>query len=214
MSLLSIAKSKPPKRKRVQAHPKNKRNRDSTATDNGSNSGPALAVHSTASIDQLRSLPARVLRLQQLAHSLPTTGNKAALAKRLYYHFHTPNSHTSTDSNGGNVAATPLQQTSSNCQTTITTQDTSPPSDHGVFLPQLFADQLTNRLRHLTPAAPQSTVMETSLATTATVTMAGIQPPTNGNLLSITTNQLPAIYSQLLSTNFSPLPVNMLETMR
>ena len=182
----------PPKRKRVQAHPKNKRNRDSTTTDNGSNSGPALAVHSAASIDQLKSLPARVLRSQLLAHSLPTTGNKAALAKRLYYHFHTPNSRTSTDSNDGNVAATPLPQTSSS-QITITTQDTSPPSDHGVFLPQLFADQLTNLVRHLTPAVPQSTVMETSLATTATVTMAGIQPPTNGNLLSTTTNQLPAM---------------------
>ena len=35
--------------------------------------------------------------------------------------------------------------------------------------------------------------METSLATTATVTMAGIQPPTNGSLLSTTTNQLSAI---------------------
>ena len=68
-----------------------------------------------------------------------------------------------------------------------------PPSDHEVFLPQLFADQLTNLLHHLTPAALQSTIMETSLATTATVTMAGIQTPTNGDLLSTTTNQLPAI---------------------
>ena len=81
---LSIAKNMPPKRKRVQAHPKNKRNRDSMATDNGVNSGPALVVHSAASIDQLRSLPARALRSQLLAHSSPTTGNKAAVAKRLY----------------------------------------------------------------------------------------------------------------------------------
>ena len=90
------------------------------------------------------------------------------------------------------MAGTPLLQTSSS-QTTITAQDTSPPLDHGVFLPQLFADQLTNLLRHLTLSAPQSIVMETSLATTATVTTAGIQPLTNGNLLSTTTNQLPAI---------------------
>ena len=90
------------------------------------------------------------------------------------------------------MAATPFLQTASS-QTTITTQDTLPPSDHGVFLPQLFVDQLANLLCHLTPAAPQSTVIETSLATTAMVTMAGIQPPTNGNLLSTTTNQLPAI---------------------
>ena len=103
----------PPKRKRVQAHPKNKQNRDSTATDNGSNSGPSLVVHSAASINQLQSLPARALSSQLLAHSLPTTGNKAVLAKRLYHHFHTSNSHTSTDSNDGNVAATPLLQTSS-----------------------------------------------------------------------------------------------------
>ena len=150
---LSIAKSMPPKRKRVQAHPKKAKS--------------GFYDHRE---------PARVLRSQLLAHSLPTTGNKAALAKRLYYHFHTPNSHTSTDSNDGNVAATPLRQTSSS-QITITTQDTWPTSDHGVFLPQLFADQLTNLVRHLTPAVPQSTVMETSLATTATVTTAGIQPP-------------------------------------
>ena len=143
-------------------------------------------------------LPARVLPSQLLAHSLPTTGNKAALAKRLYYHFHTPNSRTSTDSNDGNVAATPLPQTSSS-QITITTQDTLPPSDHGAFLPQLFADQLTNLVRHLTPAAPQCTVMETSLATTATVTTAGIQPPTNGSLLSTTTNQLPAILPDVVN---------------
>ena len=143
-------------------------------------------------MDQLRLLLARVLCSQLLAHSLPTTGNKAALAKCLYYHFHTPNSHTSTVSNGRNVVTTPLPQTSGS-QATITTQDTLPPSDHRVFLPQLFADQLTNLLRHLTPAVPQSTVMETSLATTATVTTAHIQPPTNDNLLSTTTNQLPAI---------------------
>ena len=128
------AKSMPPKCKRVQAHPKNKRNRDSMTTDNGSNSGPALAVHSAASIDQLRSLLARVLCSQLLAHSLPSTGNKAALAKRLHYHFYTPNSRTSTDSNDGNMAATPLPQTSSS-QITITTQDTSPPSDHEVSYP-------------------------------------------------------------------------------
>ena len=96
------------------------------------------------------------------------------------------------------MAATPLLQTASS-QTTITMQDTSPPSDYGVFLPQLFADQLTNLLCHLTPAAPQSTVMETSLATTATVTMAGIQTPTNGDLLSTTTNQLPAILPTTVS---------------
>ena len=90
------------------------------------------------------------------------------------------------------MAATPLEQTA-NSQTTITMQDTSPPSDHGVFLPQLFADQLTNLLLHFTPATSQSTIMETSLATTAMVATAGIQPPTNGNLLSTTTNQLPAM---------------------
>ena len=99
-------------------------------------------------------------------------------------------------------------------QTTITTQDTSPPSDHGVFLPQLFADQLTDRIRHLTPAAPQSTVMETSLAITATVTMAGIQPPTNGNLLSTTTNQLPAVLPAAVNQLQPSTTVNMLETTR
>ena len=90
------------------------------------------------------------------------------------------------------MEATPLPQIT-NSQTTITMQDTSSPSDHGVFLSQLFAGQLTNLLLHFTSAASQSTVMETSLATTAMVTMAGIQPPTNGDLLSTTTNQLPTI---------------------
>ena len=51
MSPLSMARSILPKRERVQAHPKNKRKRDSTATDNGSDSGPAIVVHSAASID-------------------------------------------------------------------------------------------------------------------------------------------------------------------
>ena len=188
---LLIAKSMRPKRKRVQAHPKASGIEIPRPPIMGV-THPAPVVHSAASIDQPRWLPVRALRSQLPAHSLPTTGNKAALAKRLYHHFHTSNSHISTDSNGGNVMATPLPQTASG-QTTITTQDTLPPSDHRAFLPQLFADQLTNLLRHLTPAASQITIMETSLATTATVTTASIQPPTNGNLLSTTTNQLPAI---------------------
>ena len=170
---LSIAKSMPPKRKRVQVYPKNKQNRDSTATDNGIDSGPTIMVHSATSINQVWSLLVRVFWLHLLAHSLPTTDNKATLAKCLYYHFHTPSSHISTDFNSGNMAATPLSQTA-NSQTTITMQDTSPPSDHEVFLPQIFANQLTNLFRHLTPATLQSTVMETSLATTAMVTMGRI----------------------------------------
>ena len=50
---LSIVKSMPPKRKRVQAYPKNKWNQDSGSINSGNDSGPTITVHSAASIDQL-----------------------------------------------------------------------------------------------------------------------------------------------------------------
>ena len=53
------------------------KSRDSMATTNGNESDPTLIVHSAASIDQLQSLPMRMLCSHLPAHSLNTSGNKA-----------------------------------------------------------------------------------------------------------------------------------------
>lgn len=80
----------PPKRRTLAAPPAGKHTRSSNATAiNNACSTPDIVV-STASMDQLLSLSTRELRgLQLQAYSLLSSGNKAALADRLYHYFHT-----------------------------------------------------------------------------------------------------------------------------
>ena len=81
----------PPKQRTSAAPPASKRTRSSNATAiNNAQSAPDIVV-STASMDQLLSLSIRELHSQSLAYSLPSSGNKAALADHLYQYFHTSN---------------------------------------------------------------------------------------------------------------------------
>ena len=170
----------PPKRRTSAAPHASKRTRSSNAIAiNNTQSAPDIVV-STASRDQLLSLSARELRSQLLAYSLPNSGNKAALADRLYHYFHTSNEapnnlHCST------TAASLLQPTHGNFSH----------MDSSVFNPEQFARQLSDLLRHLTPATLQSSgVMQAGVTTTAATTSDN-QPPTPSTTSLSTSNQLP-----------------------
>ena len=171
----------PPKRRTSAAPHASKRTRSSNAIAiNNTQSAPGIVV-STASRDQLLSLSARELRSQLLAYSLPNSGNKAALADRLYHYFHTsheaPNNlHCST------TAASLLQPTHGNFSH----------MDSSVFNPEQLARQLSDLLRHLTPATLQSSgVMQAGVTTTAATTTSDNQPPTTSTPSLSTSNQLP-----------------------
>ena len=75
-------------------------------------------------------------------------------------------------------------------QIRITMQDNLLSSDHGVFLPRQFGDQLSSLLHHLNLATSWSIILQTNLTIKAMVTTAGIQSPATSNLLSTTITQL------------------------
>ena len=162
----------PPKRRRSTGAPTSKRakrvNIRTSATVNNS------IVLPTASADQLLSLTTKVLRSHLQAYSLPTTGNKATLADRLYQHFHTSSQQVSNSSSSEtDVSAPPPPTTGST--------ENPPLTDRGLQLPQQFADQLSDFIHRFVPTSGASMVITTSKH----------QPPrTTGNDLQSTSTQL------------------------
>ena len=187
VNVFPFSETMPPKRRTSAAPPAGKRTRNSNGTAIN-NARTHDIVMSTASMDQLLSLSARELRSQLQACSLLSSGNKAALADRLYHYFHT-SSQVPNSSNGVTTVASLSQRTPTETDPSHT--------DRGVFDPQQFAHQLSDLLRQLTPATLQSGVMQTSVTTTAVATTSDNLPPTT-NTPSLSTS------SQLLPT----LPLN------
>ena len=180
----------PPKRRTSTAPHASKRTRSSNAIAiNNAQSAPDIVV-STASRDQLLSLSARELRSQLLAYSLPNSGNKAALADRLYHYFHTSNE-VPNDLHCSTTAASLLQPTHGNFSHT----------DSSIFNPQQFARQLLDLLRHLTPATLQcSGVMQACVTTTEATTTTNNQPPLQA------LHRCPPVINYL--QHFLSLPIN------
>ena len=88
VNVFPFSETMPPKRRTSAVPPAGKRTRNSNGTAINNARTPDI-VMSTASMDQLLSLSARELRSQLQACSLLSSGNKAALADRLYHYFHT-----------------------------------------------------------------------------------------------------------------------------
>ena len=168
---LCLAKM-PPMRRRSTGAPTSKRakrvNIRTSATVNDS------IVLPTASAEQLLSLTTKVLRSHLQAYSLPTTGNKATLADCLYQHFHTSSQQVSNSSSSETDVSVPPPPTTGSTKNT-------PLTDRSLLLPQQFADQLSDFIRHFVPTSGAPMVITTS----------EYQPPrTTGNDLQSTSTQL------------------------
>ena len=82
----------PPKRRGSSTHSQSKRAKNSTAASTRGDSvtqSDAQTALTTASVEQLHSLSASLLHHHLKANSLSRSGNKGAMANRLYSDFHT-----------------------------------------------------------------------------------------------------------------------------
>ena len=204
----------PPKRRRPNANTLSKRAKKSSAGAIDNEYHSAVVV-SRASVNELQTLTARVLCSHLQAYSLPTSGNKAKMVNCLYQHFHTSENHVSTNPNNSVSASLELTEEQHTRVTTLDNHNPTP-SGSGVFLPQQFADQLSNLLQHFTPAtsqggATQTTTITESLTSSQSITTSNQsitisnQPSATGNqcllTLPVTSHQLPASHEVLSATS-------------
>ena len=194
VNVFPFSETMPPKRRTSVAPPAGKRTRNSNGTAINNARTPDIVhdvngVYGSVAVAQRPRAPFAVasvfaakFRSQLRACSLLSSGNKAALADRLYHYFHT-SSQVPNSSNGVTTDASLSQRTPTETDPSHT--------DRGVFDPQQFAHQLSDLLRQLTPATLQSGVRQTSVTTTAVATTSDNQPPTTNTPSLSTSSQLP-----------------------
>ena len=169
----------PPRRRGSSTRLQSKRIKNSTAastrSDNVTQSAAQTAL-TTASVEQLRSLSASLLRHHLKANSLSSSGNKVVMANRLYSYFHTSGetrSANSSDSvvppqdnraNSDNLVAPPQgngghSTTTANSSATLDHDNWAPSQGNGgqpltdsnVDLTTQLTHQLTNFFRQFMP---------------------------------------------------------------
>ena len=194
----------PPKRRGSSTRSQSKRAKNSTAAstrgDNVTQSDGQTAL-ATASVEQLRSLSASSLRHHLKANSLSSSGNKAAMANRLYSYLHTSGVTRSADSDDSVV---PPQDNRANSDNPAAPPDNRAPSQAGNGgQPDSNVDlttQLTNFFRQFMPVTGQSETTNPTLRPVAANNNHSTSTATNDGTAT-NTGQIPTSISQSMLAN-------------